>query len=128
VDPKKQHLEFINKKEPFKLRCKTMIFSDDQIELLEKYGHWFQALTDGVLEPITDLQKEFVKVARKEKMPVSPFEWAWFKYLGRLEWEDKNKHILEADYRLEEDSFYNRDMAKQQRGMMFKVMTDNHKK
>ncbi|MCF1753182.1 DUF413 domain-containing protein [Mariniradius sediminis] len=128
MDSKEKHLAFIREKEPFKVRCKTAIFSSDQIEIIEKYGNWFQALTDGIIEPITDMQKEFLKVARKEKMPVSPYEWAWFKYLGRLEWESQNKHIMEADYRLEEDSFYNRDMAKQQRGMMFKVMTDNHKR
>lgn len=128
MNSKEKHLSFIRIKEPFKLKCRTVTFNTDQIEILEKYGHWFQALTDGEIEPITAMQKEFIKVAKKEKDPISTFEWAWFKYLFRLEYESENKHIVEGDYRLEEDSFYNRDMAKQQKGMMFKVMRDNHKK
>jgi uncharacterized protein YifE (UPF0438 family) len=128
MDPKQKHLLFIQNRPPFILKCKTVIFSSEEIEIIQKYGYWFQALTDGEIEPITDLQKEFIKVIRKEKDPISPYEWAWLKYLGRLEWETANKLIMDADYRLEEDSFYNRDMAKQQKGMMFKVIRDTHKK
>jgi uncharacterized protein YifE (UPF0438 family) len=127
MDFKQKHLFYIQNRQPFKLKCKTVTFSNDQIEILEKYGHWFQALTEGEIEPITELQHEFIKVAKKEKEPISTFEWAWFKYLFRLEYESQNKHIMKADYSLEDDSFYNRDMAKQQKGMMFKVIRDNHK-
>lgn len=128
MEAKQKHLSYIREKGPFILRCKTIIFNNEEIELLKTYGHWFQALTDGEIEPISDMQIEFVKAARKEKDPISPFECAWLKYLNRLAWEADNKHIMIADYQLEEDSFYNRDMAKQQRGMMFGVMRDNHKK
>lgn len=128
MEAKQKHLSYIRDKGPFKLRCKTAIFSNEEIELLETYGHWFQAMTEGEIEPITELQKEFIKVVKKEKDPVSTYEQAWFKYQFRLEYESKNKHIIDGDFRLEEDSFYNRDMAKQQRGMMFGVMRDNHKK
>jgi hypothetical protein len=68
------------------------------------------------------------KLQKKEKEPISTFEWAWFKYLFRLEYESENKHIMDADYSLKDDSFHNRDMVKQQKSMMFKIMIDNHKK
>lgn len=128
MEAKQKHLSFIRDKGPFLLKCKTVIFSSEEIEIIQKYGYWFQALTEGEIEPITALQKEFIKVAKKEKEPISIYEWAWFKYLFRLEFESENKHIMDADYSLEEDGFYNRDMAKQQKGMMFKVMRDTHKK
>jgi uncharacterized protein len=45
------------------------------------------ALTSGELDPVSDLQVEFIKVVKREKKPISPFQWAWFKYLGRKRFE-----------------------------------------
>jgi hypothetical protein len=67
MDFKQKHLFYIQNRQPFKLKCKTVTFSNDQIEILEKYGHWFQALTEGEIEPITELQHEFIKVAKKRE-------------------------------------------------------------
>ena len=55
----KEHLDYLRKKGPFPLNCSCEIFTNEQIELLKKYGYWFKALTEGELEPYTNDQKHF---------------------------------------------------------------------
>jgi hypothetical protein len=53
--------------------------SDQERALLAKYGHWLEALAGGSLAPLTPEQEQFVRVARGEAEPRSPFEVAWGK-------------------------------------------------
>jgi uncharacterized protein YifE (UPF0438 family) len=125
---KSEHLAYLKNKGTFRVDCSHKIFSDDEIAILEKYGHWFQALETGELMPYTDLQKEFVRVARGERGPFSVAEKAWFKYKGRKALEAADvEGRLKREYIPEDDTFYNRDMTKSVRSTMFKVNLDNHK-
>jgi len=49
-------------------------------ELLRKYGHWMHALSCGVLFPLTDEQRSFVKFARGEAAAKSDLEHAWLAF------------------------------------------------
>ena len=128
MSSKKKHLEYIKQKGSFVVDCSHAIFSDEEILFLEKYGHWLQALANGILEPITELQKEFILVAKKEKAPFSFEEQAWNKYIHRKAMEENPDNKLNLNYTITEDGFYNREMAKQQKSMMFKLMNETHRK
>jgi len=123
---KQEHLKLIKEKGRFVVDCSHDIFSNEQIEILEKYGHWFMALTTGELEPITDLQRDFVLVATHKEEAFSLEEIAWFRYLGRKAVEAKHGDRLKQHYQSEDDTFYNREMLTSQRRMMFGEMKKNH--
>ena len=123
----KHHLEYINSKGHFHIDCSLGIFSPEQKEILIKYGHWFQALSSGELEPITPLQLRFIKVIKGEIDPFSVEEWAWLKYISRKKIEAKYGERLNAQYVPAEDTFYSRGMVKQVRKTMYKEMKENHK-
>ena len=125
---KKEHLQLIRDKGKFTIDCNHAIFSLEEIEILEKYGHWFTALTSGELKPLTELQETFVLTATNKKDPDSHFEHAWFKYLGRKKLELKHGDQLNVQYHVNEDSFYSRDQAKRMKSMMYRVINDSHKK
>lgn len=125
---KEKHITFIKSSGVFQIDCKTIIFNTEEIEILKKHGNWFKALTDGTLQPITDLQNRFVQVAKGELEPFSLEEKAWFKYLGRKKVEAKYGDSLERIYSPEEDTFYNRDMFKKQKSTMTGIINQNHRK
>lgn len=76
MEEKIKHQNLIKSKGDFEVDCSHAIFSEEELDTLKKYGHWFMALTSGELNPISELQGEFIKVAKREKKPTSPFEWA----------------------------------------------------
>lgn len=103
------HHQYIRQKGPFRIECSRAIFSNEEIELLEKYGHWFAALIDGILEPFTDEQKAFIDVFKNNEKPFTPEQVAWFKYIKRLELEHKHPEKFKLDYTSDtEDPFFSR--------------------
>ncbi len=58
------HLAYLNQKGTFDLEGDTAIFNNEEIEMLEKWGHWYKGLTDGELIPFTELQNRFVGVMK----------------------------------------------------------------
>lgn len=105
----KAHLKFL-KIPDFEINCSQAIFSNEELDVLKMRGYWYKALTDGVIKPITRHQITFVKVAQGEKKPFSPDEWAWFKYLGRKKLENEMGDKLKAQYTIDENQFFNREM------------------
>jgi uncharacterized protein YifE (UPF0438 family) len=124
---RQDHIDYIKSKGKFKIDCSRLIFNEEEIEILEKYGHWFVALTEEILNPVTDGQRQFVLVAQHRLHPVTPAETAWFKYLRRKALEEKKGESLKVQYTMEEDTFYNRKMAKQQKKMMFNEVNKIHR-
>jgi uncharacterized protein YifE (UPF0438 family) len=123
----KEHLAYINK-ENFRMECSNSIFSPQEIEVIEKCGHWFTALTDGSLNPLNAKQKQFVEVSENLRGPTTDYEKVWWKYLKRKEIEAKYGNTLYTNPNPEQDTFHSRDMAKNLKSMMFKVTKENHKK
>ncbi len=128
MSTKQEHLDLIATRGKYFLDCNLGSFSTEEIEILEKYGHWFWALTSGVLEPISDLQQRFVLVATGKEDPFSLYEVAWWKFLDQRAYEERRRIRVTIQYKPQVDTFHNRDMLKQQKSLMFKVTRDNHKK
>ena len=124
---KHEHLQYLKEKGRFTVDCVHVVFSPEEIEILEKYGHWFQALTNGELQPITELQENFIRVAKGEMEPFSEFEHAWFRYLGRKKAKEEWGESFNACYVPESDTFYSRDMVKKQKKIMFNVIRKTHR-
>jgi uncharacterized protein YifE (UPF0438 family) len=127
LNTQQDHNRLIEERGLFIISCSTTIFSKEELDILNKYGHWFQALTTGELTPISEAQKRFVSVAKNEAEPLSIHEKAWFKYLGRMRLEKENGSSFNLHYQPEIDSFYNRDMVKQVRRQVFSETVKNHK-
>ncbi len=51
----------------------------DERDLLARYGHWMQALAEGRIAPTTPDQEQFIRAARGDAEPRSPFEAVWVK-------------------------------------------------
>lgn len=122
------HKNYLKQKGRFTIDCNNIIFSDEEIEIIEKYGHWFKAICNGDLEIITERQRRFVQAMKGEREPFSPEEVAWHKYLGRKEVEAKYGDKLDYNYMPEEDGFYSREMIKNQQLMMFRIISEEYKK
>ena len=124
---KQKHLKFIRGKGRFIIDCNTDAFSTYEIEILEKWGNWFKALCDGTLVPFTMKQERFIRMAKNEIEPVSLEEQAWSRYLGTKNREARPGDEQDKEYLPYEDTFYNREMYKQMRKMMYAEMKKNHK-
>jgi uncharacterized protein YifE (UPF0438 family) len=124
---KTTHKKLLKEKGEFKIDCSLAIFSEEEIEILKTFGHWFKALTEGELQPFTDLQKEFLLVARGEKDPVSLHEKAWFRYIRRKQIEKDYGDRLHVQHHLDGDTFYSREQVKQVRSSVRSTLKDSHK-
>ena len=127
MSTRQDHLKFIKEKGKFAVDCNHGSFSTEEIEMLEKYGHWFNALTSGTLEPFTDTQKRFISVAEGKEDPFSLQEAAWWKYLDQIAYEARHRDGIVIQYDPQDDTFYSRNMFKQQKATMRKVIKDNHR-
>jgi uncharacterized protein YifE (UPF0438 family) len=125
-DEKSLHLSYIKDRPKFKIRCNRSIFSEEEIEILEYYGHWFEALTSGELKPISERQKFFVEVGHDKRDPFSPEEKAWFKYLKRVAIEKEKGDKLYIKHYLPDDPFYSRVGAKHLRKGMSSTIGKEH--
>ncbi len=124
--PKAQHLSYIKEHGKFDIDCSCAIFNEEEICILQKYGHWFKALTEGILEPVSDMQQRFVAIARGEDEPFSIEEKAWYKYLGRKKLEEKDGEKLNVRYQVEDDKWYSNDDIKKMRSVSMKTVWETH--
>ena len=75
------------KRRPFAFRCSIAVFPADELQALEEYGNWLDALASGAIQPVTKEQKHFLKVDREEAEPKTVCERAWMRLKGRREYE-----------------------------------------
>lgn len=127
MDELAKHIALVKRADKFQIKCSRSIFKKEEIDILEKYGHWFEGLTSGYLTPLTPKQVQFVKVAQNQELPQTQEEWAWFKYQGRRRLEAEPDNKLDVHYELEDDTFYSRDMVKRLRSTMSSVTWTNHR-
>ena len=76
-------------------------FSKEETALLHKYGHWLEALATGWIAPATPEQSHFLRVARGEAEPKTPFEHVWRKLSGQ---SDTSSHPASTDEHLPADA------------------------
>ena len=53
--------------------------SAEEAALLDRYGHWLEALASGAIAPATPQQRQFLLVAQGQATPQTPFERVWRK-------------------------------------------------
>lgn len=114
------HKNYIRSKGRFEIDCNTVIFSSEEIGMLEKWGHWYRALCNGDVELYSEKQRRIVQTANGDREPFSIEEQVWNKYLGRKKVEAKYGDKLEYNYVPEADNFFSRDLNKNQQLSIFK--------
>lgn len=122
------HKNYIRSIGRFTIDCNILVFSSEEIVILQKWGHWFEALCSGHLLPFTWKQERFIQVMKGEEEPFSLHEQAWHKYLGRKKVEEKYGDSVYTNYIPEMDGFYSQEMMKQQQAIMFGVIIDEYSK
>jgi len=78
----KVHLQYIKEKGKFTVDCPREILSDRKRELLETYGYFFEALTNGTLLPLDAAEEQFIEAVRKG-IPQNECQEAWIWYTKR---------------------------------------------
>lgn len=124
---KERHLHYAGQ-HPFPFGCDPRLFSEEQYALITRWGHWYQALADGLLEPITEAQRVFIAAVRGSSPPTEPHAEAWWRYRMRLVIEARHGDAMHRSHQLEDDTFLSRDMAKQMRRTMGGVNLREHKR
>lgn len=114
-----RHVKLLREKGHFKVDCNTIIFSTEELEILEKYGHWFKALADGLLYPVTEKQRLFVEMVKGNRDPFSIEEKAWFKYIKRKEIEYHRGDKSYNTPRLDDDHFDSKEGFKSLKKSIF---------
>ncbi len=122
---KARHIRLIQEKGRFHIDCNTIFFSTEELKLLEKYGHWFKALADGLLYPITEKQRLFVEMTKGNRDPFSIEEKAWFKYFKRKELEYRKGDKFYNTPRLNQDPFHSTEGFKSLKKSMFSSITES---
>ena len=118
---KETHLSYIEAKGKFTIACNRIIFAPQEIELLEKYGHWFEALTGGTLSPFNSEQEHFIEAVKGARPPETDHEKVWSKYVKRKDIEKKYGPALYTRPVPADDTFYSREMVTLVHETMFKV-------
>ncbi|MCB0787619.1 MAG: DUF413 domain-containing protein [Flavobacteriales bacterium] len=108
------HLVFARRRD-YPFRCAPQLFSEEQYVLVCRWGYWYEALTDGTLEPITKAQDVFVEAALGKEPPVEHHASAWWRYLRRLAIETKYHASMHRAAHYQEEGFYTRAMVKEMR-------------
>ena len=75
-----EHLKFIGKPLPGLSEIVGQI-RKDHAYLLENYGAWMEALVKNEIQPLTEAQRKFIKVARGKMPGDTCFENAWINSL-----------------------------------------------
>jgi uncharacterized protein YifE (UPF0438 family) len=72
---------------PFTIQTSLEIFTQEEVELLQRHGRAFERLMKGELPVNTPDREHFIQVCGKKAEPKTIHEQVWRKYLDRLEWE-----------------------------------------
>ena len=108
-DLEQQHLAYLKEKGIFDIRIELSTLYTEQIDFLKQYGHWLEALSNGTLQPFTNLQKAFIEVANKKCNPITPEEKVWFTYCFRVEYVKRNGFKYSGPRAQLEDNSFTQD-------------------
>ncbi|WP_439474489.1 DUF413 domain-containing protein [Algoriphagus formosus] len=128
MSTKSDHLKYIHDSGEFTIDVSRAIFSKEEIELLQNFGHWYEALTLGYIDPVSIQQEEFIECTKGMRKPVTKHELVWSKYLGRKRLEAEEPEKFKLNYQSKEEGFYTRDQFRQMKSMMGSEMNKNHRK
>lgn len=66
-------------------------FSEEERDILLKYGFWMEALERKLIDPETNEQHEFVEFCQDNLDPRNRFERAWYKLKQHRRFENPSK-------------------------------------
>jgi uncharacterized protein YifE (UPF0438 family) len=84
------HLTYL-KRRPFAFHCSTEVFPAEEVEALDEYGNWLEALASSAIRPVTKSQEHFLAVDRGEAKPTTVCERAWVRLKARREFEQEDR-------------------------------------
>lgn len=113
------HKQYVREKGTFVIKCNAVIFTIEQVEMLLKFGHWFQALCDGTLKPFTEKQRRFIQAINGDREPFSEEEVVWSMYQHRLQLEKEHGNHLQYNFIPEEEGFFREEMYKDIQAKLF---------
>lgn len=123
-----EHLAYIKEKGSFPLECNPAIFSEEELQFLRHYGHWCRALEQGILQPISTEQEQFIAMTKGVKEAETAHEKTWWRYSMRIKMEREIPEKFQLHYQLDDDTFYTREQAKQLKRTMGSVNYRGHLK
>ncbi|MCS6864974.1 MAG: DUF413 domain-containing protein [Gemmataceae bacterium] len=77
--------------EPFVFGCDVAIFSEAELQALQRHGARFEALATGQAHPVTPEEKRFIRVHQEKEKPHTLAEKAWLRLKARREYEREQK-------------------------------------
>ena len=69
---------------------------EDGADILDKYGYWLSALANGDIPACSEMQRQFVRVAKGIRQPETEYERAWMNFtsgLGRTRETDSERSV-----------------------------------
>jgi uncharacterized protein YifE (UPF0438 family) len=92
MDLRDLHKRYVRRR--FHPECRLEGFPAQEIEVIERYGSWLEALMKETIQPFTEDQKRFIAMCKGERKAESMFEVIWRKYrLEVLYNEDYNEAL-----------------------------------
>jgi len=106
VTHSKEHRALINM--PYVLQCKTEVFTQAELDVINKYGAWLSALASNQINLETSEQELFVEECHyfrtlsinemlsyfSNRNDCGSIRTVWFKYLCRIKFERENPSIV----------------------------------
>ncbi len=79
MDPvKAEHLAFIKAHGRFTVTCDPKDLRPEQLQLLQRWGHWYAALNSGMLKPFTAAQRAFITASQQDLPPGEVHAHTWW--------------------------------------------------
>jgi len=103
--------------------CTGYCFTEEECDLLSRYGFWMMALQKGWIQPTTNEQMRFVKCLEGACRPQSHFECLWLKYINSVEGERLEQAGREAS-----DEDYHREYVALEEALLNESDPDTQKR
>jgi len=108
-----EHRALINK--PYTIQCKSEIFSQAELDIINKYGAWLSALASNQIKPETKEQNLFIEECQnfrslkinemfsyfRRRNDNGSIQAVWFKYLCRMKFERENPSVINDKARID---------------------------
>jgi len=120
-------LTFGRKCKKFEFDLNKSDFQDQEIKLIEENYYWYFALNVGKLKPVTKAQEQFVLAAEGKLQPETFEEKTWCRYIAI-----KRRNAMSSEQNVslktvENDTFYSREMIKQNRKQVISMINKLHR-
>lgn len=75
---KQEHHHYLQKRHYY--QCSKESLFESSVKILNSYGAWMNALTKGLINPLSQGQERFISMHEGDFLPLTSYEYAWFDY------------------------------------------------